>query len=214
MSLREIRFYVDFFPDTGAGDDPKVRERSELQVLVLLEALTLLDQLYLNEHPETPLLYDQYRQGKIKYKLPAQLDVDKTAFQGETFRDIPRIMENGGGDCDNIASWRVAELRQLGIAARPYITNRRDGDRTIYHVIVLWPDGSSEDPCLLIGMAPDRLTEIANEKDKMMARVFEARTGELQTAPSQQTMLGEAAAHRRNPLLQVMGWFAKARGGV
>ncbi len=214
MSLREIRFYVDFFPDSdGAVSEPAARARSEKQVLVLLEALCLLNQFYLADHPETPLLYDLYREGKIKYKLPNQLDGDHGQFMGETFRDIPRIIENGGGDCDNIASWRVAELRHLGIAAQPYITNRpRPGGGTIYHVIVQWPDGSSEDPCLLIGMAPERTAEIEAEKRKRAERVIEAATGTLQSRSRPESVLGHAAM-QRNGLLEVMGWFLKGRDG-
>lgn len=56
-------------------------------------------------------------------------------------------------NCDNVASWRAAELRQNGIQASPYITWRRrpDGGMT-YHVVVRWPDNTLEDPSLLLGM--------------------------------------------------------------
>jgi hypothetical protein len=70
----------------------------------------------------------------------------------EIFRDIPRIIENGGGDCDNLAGWRAAELAIEGVNARPYMTNRKEGGRTIYHALTIWPDGSSEDPSRILGM--------------------------------------------------------------
>lgn len=168
--------------------DEADRPSSQKRILWLLEALTRIDQLYLQQHPDTPLIY----KSGIVYKVPAQfetvpevarvrefltaksapsnvteaLEALERMVGGERFRDIPKIIANGGGDCDNVATWRAAELRQLGIAAQPYITWRRrpDGGMT-YHVIVRWPDGSSEDPSLLLGMggedrAPDRAAEV------------------------------------------------------
>jgi hypothetical protein len=182
--LSHVLFTVNLFPTEAE------RESSQKRVLCLLEALVWINRIYLQEHPETPLIY----QSGIKYKVPEQFEhaslpeVDtvskflkdkgaskevQEAFKtlsnmcggGENFRDIPKIIENGGGDCDNVASWRVAELRELGIQAKPYITwRKREDGGTTYHVIVLHPDGSSEDPSLLLGMSypyrePDRIAE-------------------------------------------------------
>jgi hypothetical protein len=157
--LRHVLFDLSLFMDESD------RANSQKRVLWLLEALTRCNQLYLQQHPETPLIY----QSGIEYKVPQQFEradlPEADAVQdflaksnppqsvvkafktlvsmcggGEHFRDIPRIIENGGGDCDNVASWRTAELRQLGIAAKPYITWRRrmDGGMT-YHVVVIFP---------------------------------------------------------------------------
>lgn len=181
--LRHVLFDLNLFPDEAS------RANSQKRVLVLLEALTLCNQFYLAENPDTPLMYQLASEGIIRYKLPAQFDpteapgaaevmawlretnaprnvmdafrTDQTMLSkiinGEVFRDIPRIIQNGGGDCDNVASWRAAEIRhRLGIAAKPYITWRKRPDGgTTYHVIVIWPDGSSEDPSLLLGMKKD-----------------------------------------------------------
>jgi hypothetical protein len=76
-------------------------------------------------------------------------------------------------NCDNVASWRAAELNErLGIPARPYITWRKRADGgTTYHVIVLWPDGSSEDPSLLLGMGgPAREADRQEELRKLRER--------------------------------------------
>ena len=73
----------------------------------------------------------------------------------EVFRDYVRMMENGGGDCDNMASLRAAELSVAGINGVPYMTNRPqpNGKGTIYHALVKHIyDGSSEDPSLILGM--------------------------------------------------------------
>ncbi len=81
-------------------------------------------------------------------------------------------------NCDNLATWRVAELRQAGIPARPYMTNRtRPDGGTTYHALVLWPPipgvpyETSEDPSLLLGMGgpsrkPDRDLEIQKNQER------------------------------------------------
>lgn len=190
--LRHVLFDMQMFD----GEDD--RANSQKRVLCLLEALTWCNQLYLQNHPDTPLIY----QSGIKYIVPAQFekaDVPEIAIirtflekkgapqivfdaldklynivgGGEIFREIPRIIENGGGDCDNVASWRCAELRNIGINASPYITWRKrlDGGTT-YHVIVLWPDGSSEDPSLLLGMGgPERDADRDEEFRKLNERL-------------------------------------------
>jgi len=75
-------------------------------------------------------------------------------------------------NCDNVCAWRAAELRQSGIHAMPYITHRQRQDGgTTYHAIVRWPDGSSEDPSLLLGMGgPDREMDRAEERRKNAER--------------------------------------------
>lgn len=190
--LRHVLFDMALFANEAE------RENSQKRVLWLLEALTCCNQLYLQQHPETPLIY----QSGIKYIQPAQFEhanvpevaalkeyltkqnapgylfnaLDKLyniVGGGEIFREIPRILLNGGGDCDNVASWRCAELRELGINACPYITwrTRSDGGMT-YHVIVRWPDGSSEDPSLLLGMGgASRAQDRAEEERKLAERL-------------------------------------------
>jgi hypothetical protein len=196
--LRHVLFDMNLFD--GEND----RENSQKRVLCLLEALVWCNRLYLQQHPDTPLLY---RSG-VTYKVPAQFEKEAvpevaivraylesknapadvlSAFKvladsvggGEHFREIPRIIENGGGDCDNVASWRVAELRELGINAKPYITwrTRPDGGTT-YHVIVMWPDGSSEDPSLLLNMGGEaRRADRMEEERKLGERMADLVTG-------------------------------------
>jgi hypothetical protein len=216
------------------------RENSQKRVLWLLEALTCCDQLYLQQHPETPLIY----QSGIKYIQPAQFEhanvpevklireyleqqgasqrmfdaLDKLyniVGGGEIFREIPRIILNGGGDCDNVAAWRCAELRELGIAACPYITWRTRGDGGMtYHVIVRWPDGSSEDPSLLLGMGgASRASDRAEEERKLAERLgnyvqaFKARGPDvaealIKSGASDQlagVVIGARRLHRQHP---------------
>lgn len=166
-----------------------------------LEALTQRNQHYLRQRPDTPRLY----KSGVVYQAPKQFDGDpeevkiikdalgdrvkqpqvaavlakmREVFGGEIFRDIGRIIENGGGDCDNLATWRAAELRQAGIPAKPYMTWRKRSDGgTTYHALVLWPPipgvdhWTSEDPSLLLGMsqpqrAADRAEEIRKNRER------------------------------------------------
>jgi len=209
--LRYVLFDLSLF------DKEDDRKNSQGRILWLLEALTRCNQLYLAEN-KAPLIY----QSGIKYKVPAQFEKESVpeigvindylartgapsevlaAAQslsamtggGECFRDIPRVIQNGGGDCDNVSSWRCAELRQLGINARPFITWRRrpDGGMT-YHVVVLWPDGSHEDPSLLLGMGgPERDADRREEERKLGERLGEFLAG--LGPPKQKTILGGVA---------------------
>lgn len=210
--LRWVLFDTTTF---GAMDDIR---RSEKNVMWYLEALCQRNQEYLKQRPNTKRLY---RSG-VRYMLPQQFagDVDEVkiikaalgratqqpsvrqaletiqeVLGGERFRDIGRIIENGGGDCDNLACWRVAELRQGGIKARPFMSNRKRPDGgTTYHALVIWPslmalvkDGilsesvvrgrpdanyeTTEDPSLLLGMGgagriPDRNVEIEKNRER------------------------------------------------
>lgn len=209
MSLQKILFDMDLFPNESE------RASSQKRVLILLQALTWCDQLYLREHPETPLIY----QSDVKYIVPEQYekaslpevatvrdflakkdapDDIQQAFKlmadqlgaGEHFREISQILKNGGGDCDNVASWRAAELRELGIMARPYITWRKRPDGgTTYHVIVLWPDGSSEDPSLLLGMGgEDRVQDRAEEERKNQERMGDFLAGVRESGRAQHVL--------------------------
>ena len=232
--LRHVLFDLNLFPTESE------RVRSQTQVLVLLEALTLLNQFYLETHPNTPLLY---RSG-ITYKLPAQFEKEQLpevetvrgflqarganshvlgAFKemsdqlggGEHFRDIPRIIENGGGDCDNLATWRAAELRSVGIDAQPYITwrVRPDGGYT-YHVIVVYPDGTSEDPSLLCGMGAEaRAADREEEQRKLGERLGDMMAGDFSTTfgpagrpcVDSTRILGSIQAAREQPHDRILG---------
>lgn len=192
--LRNVLFDLNLFPTEDE------RDSSQKRVLVLLEALTLCNQFYLKEHPEAPLIYN----SGIVYKLPAQFESGAkeggvAGYRGEVFRDIPRIIENGGGDCDNVASWRAAELRtRFGIAASPYITWRKRPDGgTIYHVIVRYDyDGSSEDPSLLLGMGgADKAREREEEVRKLGERAAEMMLA--LRAPAAQRVAGELVERAR-----------------
>jgi hypothetical protein len=54
----------------------------------------------------------------------------------------------GTGDCKDLTAWRCAELQLAGVDAQPLIV--RTGQRN-YHALVRFPDGSTEDPSIILG---------------------------------------------------------------
>lgn len=75
----------------------------------------------------------------------------------EEWLDIPTLYKQGFGDCEDLASARVAELQHMGIPAVTCIKSKKiispkGGEITLVHVQVLWPDGTVEDPSAILGM--------------------------------------------------------------
>lgn len=113
----------------------------------LLDSLILADTLYLQATPSCPLLYD------------AGLRYQAEEIGHDDWRDIPAVLEYRGGDCEDLACYRVAELRvRFGEPARPRITSRviaspKYGSFTLYHITVFRGDGATiEDPSKNLGM--------------------------------------------------------------
>lgn len=182
-------------------------EEAETDLNWLLEALVQRDQDYLKQHPETPRLY----KSGVVWEAPKQfageceevhvlrdalgaaakrrdvrkvLDKVQQVLGGEHFADIGVILRNGRHDCDGIAAWRAAELRQAGVPAKAMMTKRKriDGGTT-YHALVLWPPfgtspyESSEDSSLLLGMGgADRAADRAEELRKNADRCSDIKT--------------------------------------
>lgn len=107
----------------------------------MLGALFEIDRLWLRAHPDTPLLY---RSG-VRYRAEP--------LGSERWRDVSAVLREGHGDCEDLACWRAAELGEReGIEARPVFRSRRRGGLTVYHVVVVLPDGTIEDPSRRLGM--------------------------------------------------------------
>lgn len=105
-------------------------------------------------------------------------------------------------NCDNLASWRVAELRELGIPAKPYITWRKRPDGgTTYHVVVLLGDGSSEDPSLLCGMGgASRDADRQEEQRKLVERLGDYLVS-LNGGPPATSVFGDEARAKQLSIL-------------
>jgi hypothetical protein len=133
-------------------ENEKDARRSRLCLLWMMEALTRCNQEYLRDHPETPKLYE----SGIVYQ---------PEFGTEEWQDIPTNLERGWSDCEDLACHRVAELREMGIPAMPYIKWRKLFGQYRFHALVQWPKrdpetgewipnsaGKIEDPSLRLGM--------------------------------------------------------------
>ena len=67
-----------------------------------LETLTRTNVRYLRSHPRTPLLY----RAPVEYQMEP--------IGAEHWADVPTVLGQGWGDCEDLAAWRAAELRLLG----------------------------------------------------------------------------------------------------
>ncbi len=134
----------DIYFNLGFEDDSDPEVVAEI-VTALCDALVLADCLWLEGTPETPPLYDSgvvYRRETTR----------------ENFWDIPKVLRHGYADCEDLASWRCAELIvREGVEAYPLVTWQyyrpriRGAYRVEYHVRVATPFGI-EDPSMILGM--------------------------------------------------------------
>lgn len=134
-------FYFRFA--SGQFNGPFDRPISDRVMEHLLGALIAMNEDYLIENPGAPNLYDSgvyYRR-----KIPKHQADDDWA-------DIPVCLTLGYGDCEDVAAWRVAELRvRFGIRdAMPHIIRQDYSDGGwLYHIQVK-ALGEIEDPSELI----------------------------------------------------------------
>lgn len=97
------------------------------------DALTTLNRHYLATHGRTPRLYA----SGVRYRREA-------AGGPEEWQSTPYALASGCADCEDLASWRAAELP----GARALVVRSSGG----YHVVVCCADGSIEDPSARLGM--------------------------------------------------------------
>jgi hypothetical protein len=118
---------------------------------IFVRTLCAYDTDWLRKNPRTP---DIYKSG-VRY-IPQNPGVER-------FLPIPRVLAAGGGDCDQLAPWRAAELRvRHGIKAMPEVIQMSD---RLFHVFVRLPGGKAEDPSAHLGMrVPQRLAAAGREK--------------------------------------------------
>lgn len=72
----------------------------------------------LENHPQTPRLYDCAKDGTVYYlaesEAPIASRIATLLGDGrepiETVLSIPQIIQSGGGDCAHLSAWRLAEL--------------------------------------------------------------------------------------------------------
>jgi len=142
--MQPIVFYIQMFSDATEKD----LRASRLKLLFLLEGLVRCNQVYLDDNPNTVKLYD----SDVVYQ---------PEFGTEEWQDIPTTLERGFGDCEDLAAYRCAELRNEGVKAMPYIKWRLVNGSYRFHALLKWPDtivngrkvkGRVEDPSRRLGM--------------------------------------------------------------
>lgn len=130
----------------GATDAERARdeELSGQAMRLLLDCLLAIDILELRAFPDIPPVY----KSRVKYR------VRRSPCGEDAWRDVLSCIEERIADCKDLACWRAAELIvRLGIAAKPvFIRQERPGDGPLYHILVEMPDGSYEDPSIILGM--------------------------------------------------------------
>jgi hypothetical protein len=192
VSLKNI-----FLGVTLGFDTVEEQDDSEELLTRLLGWVTLRNLMFLRKNPDTPNLYS----SGVVYTPPDQADgrpplerddlrtllklLRKMGQEPETalmvvrllrgmeiFLDIPALYRRGKGDCNELVPVRCAELWRMGIAANPWliVAPNAKGGKT-YHNIVRWPDGSGEDPSLILGMggiarADERREEIRKNAER------------------------------------------------
>jgi len=125
----------------GGRRDAASRRLGETNMKILLNALLDIDVAWLRATPTTPRIYA----SGVRYR-PEPLG-------SERWRDVPTVLMDGFGDCEDLACWRAAELRvRDGIRATPAYTWRREPGFRVYHVVVRLPDGRIDDPSARLGM--------------------------------------------------------------
>lgn len=147
--MRSARIMSPIFA-SNEGNNPRM---SQLMLAGGVFGLMLENIAWLQAHPETPDLYN----AGVSYK-PERRRVDprtgKVSEYGEEWQTIPWVIYRGYGDCEDLGSWRAAELRaKYKVKATPFIKMRRMPDGFWRaHVVVRWPNGQIEDPSAKLGM--------------------------------------------------------------
>jgi hypothetical protein len=76
---------------------------------------------------------------------------ERSGQKPEHFDPCTVVYARGWGDCDDLAAWRCAELILSGVEARIDLheTPRSKPAARRYHVLVVLPDGTTEDPSMI-----------------------------------------------------------------
>lgn len=147
VGMRPARILAPVF----VANDPEAAKMSINMLVGGVFGLMLQNIAWLRAHPNTPDLY----QSGVTYKPERRrVTMGKTLEYGEEWQTIPWVIYRGYGDCEDLGSWRAAELRaKYGVKANPFIKARRmPSGFWRAHVVVRWPNGQIEDPSAKLGM--------------------------------------------------------------
>jgi hypothetical protein len=131
-------------------------------LVILLESLVDINEYHLRRALAEGNPYPRLYRSGVRYK--------EEAPGREDWPDIPRVLSQGWGDCEDLAAYLAAERRvydgvdaeavikwkwiptsKMLAAGWPKRSLPRDGVWLV-HCLVRYPDGSIEDPSKLLGM--------------------------------------------------------------
>lgn len=113
------------------------------------------------EVPASPAIFEALLEGLVAVNV---LLMDRSALPPlywsgvryqkeigtELWQTCEQVFKASAGDCEDLACWRVAELRRAGeIDASPHVYRAGPG---LWHVIVRRGNGYYEDPSRILGM--------------------------------------------------------------
>lgn len=148
-----MKILLNLAPKTGANGKRWLKPSKILALVIreAIEAVVLANQLYLRLH-QVPALYE----SGIRYE-------EEPAGQPyEDFAAVPVVLARGWGDCDDLVSWRIAELRNSGENAKVRLKWEYDPVRgaRMYHVLVRRSNGQVEDPSKRLGMGTHKAARV------------------------------------------------------
>lgn len=95
----------------------------------------------------------------VRYHDDSHLDCWKGTcrIQEDDWQDLQVCLAKRFGDCEDLSCWRCAELWIQGINALPFpvLQNRGKDEAQLWHIQVLLPNGTIEDPSARLGMNSD-----------------------------------------------------------
>ena len=99
-------------------------------------------------------LPDLYSSG-VRYK---SLAPPCDSLPGDIWQDALTLLKTGKGDCKDLACYLAAQrVVKDGISCRPAMMPPKfygQNEFALYHIVVLYDDGSFEDPSEKLGMPP------------------------------------------------------------
>ncbi len=101
-----------------------------------MEGLTALNYVVLGRRRLPPI-----------YKSGVRYEPEPTG--SEHWLRADQVFADGFGDCEDLACWRAAEVRRKGV---PAVAVAKRSGRRRFHAIVVFPDGTWEDPSRRLGM--------------------------------------------------------------
>jgi hypothetical protein len=122
----------------------------------VLESVTRLNQALLRQGL-VPRLSTLLKRRKVQWK-------PEPRGHGEHFDAADTVAARGWGDCDDLAPYWAAELRETGADPDAKVTIKRTGQHR-WHAVVRRSDGSVDDPSAAAGM-PSSVDGVSLEHDR------------------------------------------------